>query len=130
MRTLIVDGYNLIYAIPELEELLDESLEAAREGLIRFLAEFKGGRRDIERLYVVFDGKDGFMSDEISVGQGITAIFSRSARTADEKIIDIVKDAQNPESITVVSNDNFLYNNVRVHGGRIKTVDEFLRMVK
>lgn len=130
MNTLIIDGYNVIYAIPEIEDLLGESLEAARTALIRMLLEFKNSRKDTDHIYVVFDGKaDGF-DEEISAAPGITAIYTHSEKEADKKILEIIKDSDRPQVITVVSNDNFLYNNSRVHGARVKTVEEFCRMLK
>lgn len=131
MQTLIIDGYNVIHAVPEIEELLDESLEAARIGLVRFLTEFKEARKDIEKIVIVFDGKsEGFFREETAVSPGITAIYTKDGQEADDKIVEILKDSLNPELITVVSNDNFLYNNTRSLGGRIKTVKDMRRMLK
>lgn len=50
---LIVDGYNMIGAWPELMQLKDENLEEARDRLIELLADYSGfsGRRVI----LVFD---------------------------------------------------------------------------
>lgn len=130
MQTLIIDGYNVIHAIPEIEGLLDESLQAARIGLVRFLTEFKEARKDIKKIFIVFDGKSGEFPEETAVSPGITAIYTRDGQEADEKIVEIIKDAQNPGLITVVSDDNFLYNNTRALGGRIKTVKDMRRMLR
>lgn len=131
MHTLVIDGYNVIHAIPEIEELLDESLEAARIGLARFLIELKGSRGDIDKIFIVFDGKSqGLFHEETTVSPGITAIYTKDGQEADDKIIEIIKDAPHPEFITVVSDDNFLYNNTRSLGGRVKTVRELRRMLK
>lgn len=127
---MIIDGYNVIHFIPEIEKLLDESLEAARIGLINLLSELKASRKDIGHIYVVFDGKSDIFDAGSSVAPGITAVYTRHGKDADRRIIDIVKQAPEPDSISVVSNDNFLYNNVRAHGGRIKTVEELCRMLK
>lgn len=130
MKTLIIDGYNVIYAIPQIEELLDESLELARQALIRLVSEFKGARRDIEKVYVVFDGKaDGF-DEETTLASGISAVYTRSGKEADNKIIELIRDSANPGFITVVSNDNFLYNNSRSLGARIMRVEEFQKALK
>ncbi|MCM8781594.1 MAG: NYN domain-containing protein [Candidatus Omnitrophica bacterium] len=130
MRTFVIDGYNVIYAIPQIEELLDESLEAARLGLERLLARFKDSRKDIENIYVVFDGQAQTSDEERPLANGITAIYTHTKKNADEKILEIVKDSKRPDLITVVSNDNFLYNNTRIHGGHIITVGEFCRIMK
>ncbi len=130
MQTLIVDGYNLIYAIPELEDLLDESLESARIGAIRLFSDFINSRKDIDHVYIVFDGQAEFGDEEVPADSGITAVYTTGKKTADEKILEIIKESKRPDQITVISNDNFLYNNVRIHGGRVKTVNEFLKMVR
>ena len=130
MQTLVIDGYNVIHAIPEIEDLLDESLEAARIGLIRMFTEFKDSRKDIQRIFIVFDGKSEGPDQEVAVSEGITAVYTRTEKEADDKILEIIKDSDRPESITVVSDDNFLYNNTRSLGGRIKTVRDFCRMLK
>jgi len=129
MQTLIIDGYNAIYSIPEIEELLDESLEAARIGLIKLISEFKASRKDVAYIYIVFDGKSAYLDEEIPQTPGVTAIYTNTKKSADNKILEIIKESNKPELITVISNDNFLYNNVRSHGARIKTVEEFYRML-
>ncbi|NQU74469.1 MAG: NYN domain-containing protein [Candidatus Omnitrophica bacterium] len=130
MRTLIIDGYNVIHKIPQIEDLLDESLEAARIGLIRLLSEFKDSRKDVEHIYVVFDGKAEMFDEEVPVGPAITAIYTHSKKSADNKILELIKNSDKPNVITVISDDNFLYNNTRVHGARIKTIREFCRILK
>jgi ribosomal protection tetracycline resistance protein len=130
MQTLIIDGYNVIYAIPEIENLLDESLEAARIGLVRLLSGFKGLRGDVENIVIVFDGKAGFFDEENTVSPGMKTIYTHGSKDADDKILEIIRDSNRPDLITVVSDDNFLHNNTRSLGARIKTVKEFYRMLK
>jgi len=130
MQTLVIDGYNVIHAIPDIEGLLEESLEAARIGLIRMVTEFKNSRKDVQRIFIVFDGKSEGPDQEVAVSEGITAIYTPTGKEADNKILEIIKDSDQPQSITVISNDNFLYNNARSLGARIKTVRDFCRMFK
>jgi predicted RNA-binding protein with PIN domain len=130
MRTLIIDGYNVIHAIPRLEEMLDESLEAARAGLAQLASEFKDSRKDIERVCIVFDGKGEFSDEQESAGSGVTAFYTQKGKDADRKIMEMIKDSQDPADITVVSNDNFVHNNSRSLGARIKNVREFRRLLK
>lgn len=130
MQTFIVDGYNLIHAIPRIEELLDESLESARTGLIQLFSGFKRSRGDVGDIYIVFDGRSDNLNDEETLDSGIKIVYTHSSKEADSKIVEIIKESPRPELITVVSNDNFLYNNARSLGARIKTVREFCRMLK
>lgn len=60
METLIVDGYNIIYKVPELEKLLDKSLETARAGLEGMLERYRAKQRSVGRIYIVYDGKGAF----------------------------------------------------------------------
>jgi predicted RNA-binding protein with PIN domain len=129
MKTLVIDGYNVIHAIPELEEMLDESLQAARAGLAQFASGLKGSRKDVERVYIVFDGKGEEGDEEESAGDGVTALYTKKGKDADSKIMELIKDAKNPSDITVISNDNFVYNNTRSLGARVKTVKELLGML-
>lgn len=52
-RILIVDGYNMIGAWPELRQLADTSLEDARDKLIEMLADYQGYSG--KRIIIVFD---------------------------------------------------------------------------
>ena len=53
MERLIVDGYNIIFAWPELAALKDASLQDARELLIATLADYAAMTR--QKVTVVFD---------------------------------------------------------------------------
>ena len=50
---LIVDGYNIIYAWPELKEMITEDIAAARHALIEILRNYQGYREGL--VTVVFD---------------------------------------------------------------------------
>lgn len=52
-RILIVDGYNMIGAWPELRQLADTSLEDARDRLIEMLADYQGYSG--KKVIIVFD---------------------------------------------------------------------------
>lgn len=83
-EVLIVDGYNMIGAWPELSELSRESLEDARDRLLEYLADYQGfsGRE----IILVFDahqvpGKGvKFKQNQIDI------IYTREKETADECI--------------------------------------------
>ena len=53
MDILIVDGYNMIGAWPELQALKDEDLAAARDLLIEKLAEYKGYMGIMSSLFLM-----------------------------------------------------------------------------
>jgi len=89
MTTLILDGYNVIHAVPELARHLDRSLQSAREALVRLCQAYRARRGDIGRLYVVFDGRDAqaFGSPEPQDGgvrEGAEAAAGRDGETLEE----------------------------------------------
>lgn len=53
MNILLVDGYNIIGAWPELQKLKQKDLGAARDRLVEIMAEYQGYTDD--KVIVVFD---------------------------------------------------------------------------
>ena len=125
MITLILDGYNVIYAVPELTRQMDRSLEAAREALVRFCETYRVRRGDIGQVYVVFDGRDDEFSGASERARGrVTVCFTRPPQEADQRILRLIE-AERPTRCVVVSNDNEVFNNARAHGARVISVKEF-----
>ena len=125
MITLILDGYNVIYAVPELTRQMDRSLEAAREALVRFCETYRARRGDIGQVYVVFDGREDEFSGPSEQPRGrVTVCFTRPPQEADQRILRLIE-AQRPTRCVVVSNDNEVFNNARAYGARVISVQEF-----
>ena len=114
-KIIIIDGYNVIHKIPELEAELDKSLESARKALAM---EISGWQRRYSnaKVYIVFDGKneDGLSHSHTKIC-GITCIFTRTEESADEWIIHAVRNAKDASCVTVISDDNQVRNNCRAH---------------
>ncbi len=123
-KTLILDGYNVIHAIPELERLLDVSLQAAREGLIRLSEQYRSSHGDIRKIVIVFDGKSEYDGLPSGSRAGVEIIFS-SGESADERILELIQTAKNTDSFIVVSNDNYVSNNSRAMRTSVVPVSEF-----
>ena len=88
---LLVDGYNIIFAWPDLKELARHSLEDARKGLIDILSNYRGFHPC--ELILVFDayrvqGGQG-AREEI---QGIHVVYTREAETADNYIEKTIRE--------------------------------------
>ena len=125
MITLILDGYNVIYAVPELARQMDRSLEAAREALVRLCEAYRARRGDIGQVYVVVDGRDDEFSGASERARGrVTVCFTRPPQEADQRILRLIE-AERPTRCVVVSNDNEVFNNARAHGARVISVKEF-----
>jgi len=117
MRTIILDGYNVIYKIPELTSKLNESLEAARIALAMLLSTWKK-KYLYSRVYIVFDGKDNVTREYPQTKKvcGIDCCFTGGGEEADERIITLIRDYGDSSEITVISDDNKVRNNCKAFG--------------
>ncbi len=101
---LLVDGYNIIFAWPELKALADENLESARIRLLDTLCNYQGITRG--RIIVVFDayrvegGRE--KTEEYS---NISLVFTAEAQTADQYIEKFARDNRQKIHITVATSD-------------------------
>lgn len=125
MITLILDGYNVIHAVPELSKRADQSLEAGRQALIDFCTAYKAKRGDVGQLYIVFDGDDAYAGQPSMDRQGVSVMFSRRGEEADERILSLIRNDGGRSRFVIVSNDTYIFNNARAHGARVISVRDF-----
>lgn len=102
---LIVDGYNIIFAIDELKELSKLNIDSAKDKLKDMLADYQGYKGC--RVMVVFDGyrkkgnpgsKENYFNLEI--------VHTKQDETADAYIERTVHELVNKYKVTVATNDN------------------------
>ena len=117
---LLVDGYNVIHRVPELEKSLDGGLQNARNRLALQVSNWGRSHPGVECV-IVFDGEyQGSGSREERIA-GIRCIFSMRAHGGDAELIRFVRDHKGRKSdITVVSDDNNVGNNCRAHGAVVR----------
>jgi predicted RNA-binding protein with PIN domain len=84
MDILIVDGYNIIGAWPELKALKDKDLAAARDLLIEKMAELQAYSG--YRVIVVFDAYGVQGIEKKYKNYRVEVIFTKENETADERI--------------------------------------------
>ena len=130
MERVIVDGYNVVHAWPQLKRLLGEaSLEAARDKLIERLSVF--GMVVQADVTVVFDAHHSTArtsSEELV--DGVHVLFTRKGHSADHAIERIAYDAsQSGDAITVATSDRFQRDLVRGMGGAVISAQELERRV-
>ena len=107
MRRVIVDGYNVINSDEALSRLQQQSLDAARHGLIIRLCQAQRLRYD--EVTVVFDGwRTGAGHQSTARMHGVRVVFSPRGERADEVIKRLVQTASDPSAVVVVSNDREL----------------------
>jgi len=107
---LIIDGYNVIKRNPELFSKENESLEAAREGLIKLMRVYKGIKPNYD-IIIVFDGARGDGGQPIVDRSMIKVVFANGS--ADDYIKEMVNDSKTPADYIVVSDDNDIINCAR-----------------
>jgi predicted RNA-binding protein with PIN domain len=130
MERVIVDGYNVIHAWPQLKRLLgDASLEAARDKLVERLSVF--GMVAGADVTVVFDAHhSAARTNSEEVVEGVHVVFTRKGHSADHVIERIAYDAsQTGDAITVATSDRFQRDLVRGMGGAVISAPELERRV-
>ena len=124
-KIIVLDGYNIIHQVPELERHLATSLEKGREALCRFCSNWMATRKDVWLFYIVFDGQSGIAEHDYQPGPGIRAIYTETGEKADTRIIHIVEEQNNISNITVVSDDNFVRRHSRDLGAELMSAAAF-----
>ncbi len=120
-RLLLVDGYNVIHRLPDLEPSLAEGLQNARNQLALRVAAWSREHPGVECL-IVFDGDidraGGRGAERIA---GVRCVYSLEAHGGDAELVRRVREFKGRKSdITVVSDDNFVGNNCRAHGATVR----------
>lgn len=84
MEILLVDGYNIIGAWPELRELRKHDLAAARDLLVEKMAEYQAYTG--MRVIIVFDAYEVQGIEKKEKNYKVEVIFTKENETADERI--------------------------------------------
>ncbi|CDQ21656.1 NYN domain-containing protein [Halobacillus karajensis] len=84
MNVLIVDGYNMIGAWPELKSLKEKDLGQARDLLIEKMAEYQSYTGD--RIMIVFDAYHVQGLEKKQNNYKVEVLFTKENETADERI--------------------------------------------
>src|SRR3979409_1895130 len=116
---LIVDGYNIIFAWPELAALKDVNLQDARELLIATMADYAAMTR--QTVTVVFDAHrrpEAEASEQIV--SGVQVVYSGRKTSADHVIERLLFEAKASDEVTVATSDG-LQRDLAL-GRQIKTV--------
>lgn len=118
-RHFLIDGYNLLYALPD---MLSGSWQQKRESLLSLLLDLKPQGQN--RATIVFDSREGFGS-RATVGE-LEVVFTAS-ETADDWIGRKVREIRNPRIVTVVTDDLGLRHLVRGTGAQWISTTDFMK---
>src|SRR2546430_7828445 len=119
VERLIVDGYNIVFAWPDLAAVKDVNLQDAREMLIATLADYAAMTR--QRVTVVFDSHrrpDADASEQTI--SGVEVVYSGRKTSADHVIERLLFEARTSDEVTVATSDA-LQRDLAL-GRKIKTV--------
>lgn len=101
---LLVDGYNIIFAWPDLKALADTNLDAARMKLQDILCNYQGFKKC--NLILVFDGyKVKGNPGEVIKYHNIHVIFTKEAETADQYIEKVTQEIGRIHHVKVATSD-------------------------
>lgn len=101
---LLVDGYNIVFAWPELKALTEVNMDGARMKLLDSLCNYQGIRKC--QIIVVFDAyRVKGNREEIADYHNIHVVYTREAQTADQYIEKFVHDNKGKYTITVATSD-------------------------
>jgi uncharacterized protein len=105
MDILVVDGYNMIGAWPELKKLKDVDLAAARDLLIEKMAEYQGYTGI--KVIIVFDAYIVKGKETKYKNYNLEVIYTKEKETADEKIEKLAKQKINRRTKVFVATSDF-----------------------
>lgn len=106
MRSVFVDGYNVINSWSELREMKEHSFEAARQKLIDYLqnyATYKG-----YRVIIVFDAHMvvGSLQKRDKISDNLLVVYTKEGETADSYIEKAVDNIGRKKEVFVVTSDS------------------------
>lgn len=114
---LLVDGYNILFAWEDLNELSKVDLEAARGKLMDIMCNYQGYKQ--VNLILVFDAyKVTGNAGEAFDYHNIRVVFTKEAETADQYIEKLVRDIGKTCDVTVATSDGL--EQLMVMGGGAK----------
>lgn len=101
---LLVDGYNIIFAWPELKELAKDNIEGARGRLMDILCNYQGYVKNT--VILVFDAyKVKGNPGEVQPYHNIFVVYTKEAETADQYIEKTVHQIGKKYHVTVATSD-------------------------
>ena len=118
----VIDGYNLMHKIPELEGL---SLQQARENLLEIIK--LNNLCGKNKVTVVFDGRHDVVAPPHNTD--FIVLFSEG-ESADNLIIRLVSKMDNPKSVRVVTDDKAIGTKIRNLNAKHVSTAGFLKKMK
>ena len=131
MKTIFVDGYNVINSWPNLKQTKEFSFEAARQTLIDKLHNY--GVFKACKIVLVFDAHKvvGNLEKKEQVNQNISVVFTKDGETADSYIEKKVNALGRKHEIVVVTSDSLEQQTVFQRGAvRMSSLEFYNEVLK
>lgn len=126
---LLVDGYNIIFAWPDLKALAEDNMDAARMKLMDILSNYQGIRKC--QIIVVFDAyRIEGRRESMEAYHNIHVVFTGEAQTADHYIEKFAHTNQNKYHITVATSDGLQQVIIRGAGCALLSARELMAEIK
>lgn len=106
MVVLIVDGYNIIGAWPELRSLRDIDFGQARSRLVEKMAEYQAYSG--HRVIVVFDAHNVRGVEKNQKNYKVEVVYTKENETADERIEKLSQEVKNIRNQVYVATSDFV----------------------
>lgn len=122
----IIDGYNFLFRLPQKK---GASLETRRKILVdslrEELSEFPA------HALLIFDSGDEVCDyAQVAKWPHLDVIYAPRHQSADDYIVELIEQEQNPHMVTVVTSDAELAKLCKYHHVRIATIEEFLFLIR
>ena len=115
---LLVDGYNIIFAWPELDTLAKDNLGAARDKLMDILSNYQGIGKC--QIMLVFDAyRVEGRGESVETYHNIHVVYTAEAQTADQYIERFAHANQKKYRITVATSDGLQQIIIRGAGAEL-----------
>ncbi|MDO5517444.1 MAG: NYN domain-containing protein [Clostridium sp.] len=131
MKTIFVDGYNVVNSWPDLKQKKDFSFEAARQSLIDKLHNY--GVFNECNIILVFDAHKvhGSIEKKEELNKNISVVFTKDGETADSYIEKKVNALGRKHEIVVVTSDNLEQQTVFQRGAvRMSSLEFYNEVTK
>lgn len=115
---LLVDGYNIIGAWPELRELKEEDLPLARDLLVEKMAEYQAISG--MRVIVIFDAHMVLGAGKKYKHHRVEVIYTKENETADERIEKLVKELKRVDRRIYVATSDYTEQSVIFGSGALR----------
>lgn len=130
MRTVfIIDAYNVLHRVPAWRERLERNLADGRRVLAQYCRSWMAQRRDVWKFYLVFDGDSTVAPSAEPAVPGVQAVYTPSHETADDRILDVIRECGPSTRYTVVSADRYVLASARRLGAEAMAPSAFAAML-